>query len=250
MNHPTVSVITVTYNAVDELKATLDNLSSIDYPEMEVIVIDGGSSDGTKELLAGYGRPVSYWSSERDNGIYDAMNKGLLAAEGEFIWFINAGDFVHDPEVLKKIFYGKRSFADIYYGETLIRSVDGEILGLRKKKLPRNLQWTDFINGMVVCHQSIIVRRDIAPEYDTVYRYASDVEWVLLSLKKAKSIENTGMILSEFTEGGTSTKYKKESLRERFRIMTKHFGIIPTLFAHAKFVICSPQGSKYRPLNK
>jgi len=248
MIHPKVSVVTVTYNAVNELKATLDNLKKIDYPELEVVVIDGDSTDGTKELLATYGETVTFWSSEKDNGIYDAMNKGLEAATGEYVWFINAGDFVHDTDALKKIFSDKRIFSDIYYGETLMRSISGEILGLRRKKLPKELQWTDFIDGMVVCHQSIIVRKDIAPLYNTEYRYASDVEWVLLSLKNARTIENTNLILSEFTEGGTSTKYKKESLKERFRIMVKYFGVLPTLFAHFKFFINSRSGSGYRPL--
>lgn len=245
MNCPKVSVITVTYNAATQLRATLANLAKADYPNLEVVVIDGASGDDTLEVIGDFSGLISYWSSEPDKGIYDAMNKGIRASTGDYLWFINAGDFIYDPGILSEIFPQGAPSADIYYGETLIVSASGERMGLRRKKLPDRLTWRSFRHGMVVSHQSIIVSRKVAPMYNLSYRYASDVEWVLLSLKNARSIVNTGRIMSEFAEGGISSRARKASLRERFRIMRKYFGLIPTLLSHIGFVFGS-FGPEYR----
>ena len=108
-------------------------------------------------------------------------------------------------------------------------------LGLRKKRPPRKLSWYSLRKGMVVCHQSILVKRSIAPLYDTRYRYAADIEWVIEALKKAVSIRNTHLILSMFQEGGVSAQNRRESLKERYRIMTLHYGKLLTLWNHLKF---------------
>ena len=236
MTYPKVSIITVTYNAAAELRKTLENISRSNYPCFEVIVIDGASSDGTGEVINEFSETIDQWVSEPDKGIYDAMNKGLRYASGEYVWFINAGDKIHRPESITRIFDDNPQEADIYYGETLIRSESGDVLGLRKKKLPENLTWRSFRRGMVVCHQSILVRREIVPEYNPAYRYAADVEWVLLSLQRARTIVNTHTILSEFVLGGVSTRHRKASLRERYAIMKKYFGIFVTSLAHLGFV--------------
>ena len=102
---------------------------------------------------------------------------------------------------------------------------------------------------MVVCHQSILVRREIAPFYDTGYRYAADVEWVLLALKRARTIVNTRCVLTEFVEGGASDRHRKEALKERFRIMRKYFGLLPTVAAHGLFVLDAFR-PRYRKLRR
>ena len=236
MNYPKISIVTVTWNAAQALRETLQNIARSDYPNLEVVVIDGASTDRTAEVVKEYADRVDYFVSEPDGGIYDAMNKGLRAASGEYVWYINAGDRIHGPESITRIFNGRPADADIYYGETLIRSERGEELGLRKKKLPERMTWRSFRRGMVVCHQSILVRRAIAPKYDLRYRYAADIEWVLESLKRAERIVNTHTILSEFIEGGASTVHRRESLRERYDIMRRRFGTLPTLLAHIGFL--------------
>lgn len=236
MNYPKVSIITVTYHAADALRSTLQNISQSDYPDFEVIVIDGASPDNTAEVVHEFSGLVNYFVSEPDGGIYDAMNKGLQAATGRYVWFINAGDKIYAPESITRIFDGRVEDADIYYGETLIRSEQGEELGLRKKKLPERMTWRSFRQGMVVCHQSILVKREIAPLYDLKYRYAADVEWVLVSLQRAKTIVNTHTILSEFALGGVSTRHRKASLKERYAIMKHYFGTVRTWISHIGFV--------------
>ena len=235
-----VSVITVVWNAAAELEKTLSNLAALECTaaSLEVIVIDGASTDGTPEVMKRYGDLISYGVSEPDGGLYDAMNKGIRAATGDYLWFVNAGDTVYAPDALTRIFSGPCPTADIYYGETLVVSPAGKPLGLRKKQLPHGgLTWHSLLRGMVVCHQSFIVRRSIAPLYNTdQYRLAADIDWVIECLKRASTVENTGLILSCFTTGGVSTRRRRASLRERWHIMCSHYGLFRTLWAHVIFV--------------
>lgn len=237
-----VSVITVVWNAARELELTLENLARLDRSaaELEVVVIDGASTDRTPAVIERFRDLVSYAVSEPDRGLYDAMNKGIRAATGDYLWFVNAGDRVYRPDTLTRIFgHTHTPAADIYYGETMVTDPDGRELGLRKKPLPRNggLTWRSLRRGMVVCHQSFIVRRTLAPLYDTEhYRLAADIDWVIACLERARSIVDTGLILSCFTTGGISTRRRKASLRERWTIMRRHYGLFPTLWAHGRFL--------------
>ncbi len=233
---PKISVITVTYNDAAGLRRTLENLSRVDYPALEVVVVDGASTDGTRVVIDRFAHRLDHWVSEPDRGIYDAMNKGMALATGDYFWFVNAGDTLFDPAEVFEIFGRGEPWADIYYGETVVTAPSGKILGLRKKKLPAEMTWRDFRRGMVVCHQSVIVSREVAPAYDLRYRYAADVAWVLESLKRARTVVNTGRVLSVFEAGGTSTRRRRESLAERFSIMREYFGWWPTIWAHIGFV--------------
>lgn len=235
-----VSVITVVWNAATELERTLSNLSALDRSaaELEVVVIDGASTDGTPEVMERYRELISYGVSEPDGGLYDAMNKGIRAATGDYLWFVNAGDTVYGTDVLTKLFGAGEPRADVYYGEALIVSPEGVALGLRRKRLPRGgLTWRSLERGMVVCHQSFIVRREIAPLYDTQrYALAADIDWVIECLKRASTVRDTGSILSCFATGGVSTRRRRASWRERWNIMVRHYGLARTLRSHAGFV--------------
>lgn len=244
---PKISIITVVYNAAQDLRKTLQNLAELKYENKEIIVVDGASTDGTAEVIAEFAVEINQLISEKDSGIYDAMNKGLSIATGHYVWFVNAGDLAYDPHILENIFKGQETYSDVYYGETLITSEEGKVLGLRKKKLPKRLSWRSFKRGMVVCHQSFIVMRDIAPMYDLKYRYAADVKWVMECLKRSKVITNTHQIISVFRTGGTSTSKRWESLLERFSIMRSYFGLYPTIYYHLLMALKLPY-PKYRKL--
>lgn len=272
-----ISIITVVRNAPQDLERTLANLTALDTSAaaVELVVIDGASTDRTPEVIERYADRISYRVSEPDGGLYDAMNKGIRAATGDYLWFVNAGDTVYSTDTLTLIFGGSGfsevtsagagasvpelsasgALADIYYGETVVVSASGEPLGLRKKRLPHGgLTWRSLEWGMVVCHQSFIVRRAIAPLYDTGnYRLAADIDWVIACLKAAREVRYTGLILSCFTTGGISTRRRKASWRERWRIMRHYYGLPRTLWAHVRFVwdvvlgrVC--QKGEYRPL--
>lgn len=233
---PRVSIITVVYNAAADLRLTLENLLQIKYENLELIVVDGGSTDGTRTVIEEFSLHIAHWVSEPDDGIYDAMNKGLRMSSGDYVWFVNAGDYAYDSHVLENIFKGREQYADVYYGETLVVDDCGEVKGLRRKRLPERLTWHSLRKGMVVCHQSFIAARDIVPMYDLKYRYAADIDWVIETLRRSKRIENTHSVISVFRQGGASTVHRKESLCERFDIMRRYYGLPVTLFWHVVFL--------------
>lgn len=233
---PKVSIITVTYNCGDILEGTLKSIFEQSAKIYELIIIDGGSTDLTLSVIEKFEKSIAHWISEPDNGIYDAMNKGIGLAKGDYLLFLNAGDSFNEIDTLEKIPFEKYPSAEIFYGETLILGNEGEQLGLRRKKLPRNLTWKSFRRGMVVCHQSIFVKREIAPFYDLQYKFAADVDWVIKSLKASKQIIFTKTIISNYTEGGFSNQNLKKSWLDRFCILNTHFGIFQCLLSHIFFI--------------
>ena len=245
---PKISIITVVRNNAKPLEMTLKALLLLDYANKELIVIDGNSSDSTPEIIAKFADNIAYSISEPDRGIYDAMNKGLKAATGEYVWFMNAGDLPYSNTVLSDIFDTNEPYADIHYGEAMIVSVDGDELGLRSKKIPRKLTENSFLSGMTICHQSIFVRRDIAPMYNLNLRYVADIDWVIESVKNATSCVNNGIVVCKFSEGGFSSENKWASLKERFRVMKHHYGLLKTVIAHAKFLVEMMCRKSYRKL--
>ena len=232
-----ITIITVTYNCESVIAGTLKSVLTNKPSEVQHIVIDGGSNDGTLERISEWGEYIDLVISEEDEGIYDAMNKGLERATGEFVFFLNAGDQLYDSATLVKLIELLRSSEeDIYYGDTLLVDQNGREIGLRSvessRKLPARLTWKSLRRGMVVSHQSFIVRRAIAQPYNLNYRSSADIDWVINCLKKAKGIVNTGLVISRFQTGGFSKQQHPLSLRERFSILQHHFGILPNLVNH------------------
>lgn len=120
MNKPLITVITVSYNAVSTIEETILSVINQTYPNIEYIIIDGGSTDGTLDIIKKYENKISYWVSEPDRGIYDAMNKGIDKATGEWINFMNCGDSFYSNNVIKDVFYKASPSSDIIYGDTNI----------------------------------------------------------------------------------------------------------------------------------
>lgn len=229
---PVVSIITVVYNAVDVLEGTLLNILEQSYPAIEYLIIDGGSKDGTLEIIEKYKDRIQYWISEPDRGLYDAMNKGLQAATGKWVWFINAGDKIYSKDTTSQIFDRFGSEADIYYGDSMVVGPDYEEIGLRRLRPPEKLDWKSFQKGMLVCHQSILVNRQLADPFDLKYPHSADFDWVIKALKKTDRVINTHLILSAFLDGGQSKQTIKPSLKERFASMRAHYGLFSTLLHH------------------
>lgn len=234
---PLISIITVTYNAERFLEPTIQSIIAQSYKNIEYIIIDGASKDGTLEIIEKYKSYIHHLISEPDKGLYDAMNKGIKAAKGEYIWFMNAGDTIYHKHTLRDIFENCQPNACIYYGETeIISEKDHTSLGIRSEvtphKLPKKLIWQDMALGMVVCHQAFLVKRTLAPVYNLNYKYSSDVDWVINCLKKATFVVHTHQILAKFLAGGLSKKYLLKSLRERYQVLEKHFGKILAFSNH------------------
>ncbi|MCF8357671.1 MAG: glycosyltransferase [Prolixibacteraceae bacterium] len=233
---PKISVITVVFNDADNVEGTIKSVVNQNYPDIEYIVIDGASTDGTKEIIEKYSDRISFWLSEPDTGLYNAMNKGIEKASGHYVLFLNSGDKLHNPEILQTIFAQLNGqLPDVVFGETMIVAEDESEIGLRRLKAPEILTWKSLRDGMLVCHQSFLASRELAPEYDEMYRFAADYDWMLKILKKADSIHNSQLIIASFLDGGVSKKNIRKGLRERFSIMVNNYGFFPTLFRH--FVI-------------
>lgn len=189
-------MITVVYNSLNLIEKTILSVTGQTYPNLEFVVIDGGSSDGTVEIIRLYEKQVDWWISEPDHGIYDAMNKGLAAATGEYVWFMNAGDRIYSADTLDKIVTGGQpwNFGEsgiwrgpkIWYGDTMIVDPEYREVGLRRLRPPEVLTWKSFKKGMLVCHQAIIVSREIAEPFDPQYKHSADFDWVVRALKKAQ----------------------------------------------------------------
>lgn len=120
-----ISIVTVSYNAVLTIEQTILSVINQTYPNVEYIIIDGGSTDGTVDIIKKYEDKIAYWVSEPDKGIYDAMNKGGLKATGDFIQFLNAGDWFENEYVIEKIFKDWYKRVDVIYGDMIIRRSDG-----------------------------------------------------------------------------------------------------------------------------
>lgn len=243
---PKISIITVVRNDAQGLELTLSNLTQLGYPDLELVVVDGASTDSTCDVVCRYSAHIASYLSEPDRGIYDAMNKGLAMATGDYVWFINAGDTVISTDALERMMTTDGRLADIYYGEAVVVDSRGERLGLRRKPLPETLTWRSLRRGMVVCHQAFIVRREIAPPYDLRYKYASDINWEIECLRAARTTQNTGAELCRFATGGTSTVRRRASLRERWQIMRRHYGVTITFFSHLRFIVDAIITARYR----
>jgi glycosyltransferase involved in cell wall biosynthesis len=232
MIKPKISIITVVYNSEKLIESTIVSVLKQSYNNVEFIIIDGNSKDNTVAIIKKYNDKIYYWISEPDKGLYDAMNKGLSKATGDYVCFLNSGDKLYASDTLDKAFSQLTTLPDVVYGETMIVDNNGVELGLRRLKAPEKLTWKSFQDGMLVCHQSIYIKRDIADYYNLKYKIAADYEWVLKSLKKAKTIYNSKEILTRFLDGGINKKNIRKGLTERLKIMVKYYGLFPTIFNH------------------
>lgn len=228
--NPKISIITVVYNGQSLIERTIKSVLAQTYTNIEYIIIDGASSDGTLKIAEKYQHQIAVIQSGKDNGIYDAMNKGLAIATGDYVLFLNAGDELYLNETIKYIFsFGD---ADVYYGNTAVVNEQGELLGDRRLSPPEELNWKSLKYGMCVSHQSFIAKLSLTEKYNLDYSVSSDIDWVISVLKKSSKITNTQNYISKFLEGGTSNKRRKTALGERFRIMSNHYGFFQTLLNH------------------
>lgn len=228
---PLISIITVVFNNVKHIERTLKSVFNQTFESIEFIIIDGKSTDGTFEIIQKYSDQIQILISEKDKGIYDAMNKGLANAKGDYVYFLNSGDELFDKDTLKNVFENAKS-EDVFYGDAQIIDENERIIGWREHRPPEKLDWKSFQKGMLVCHQSIFIKRSLVVDYDTHYQISADIDWVIKALKKSTIIVNTHLPICKYLAGGLSIINEKKSWKERFSIMQKHYGLIPTIFNH------------------
>lgn len=231
MFKPVLSVITIVYNNVSHIERTLRSVIGQTYDNIEYIIIDGASTDGTLEILNNYKQHFAKFISQPDKGIYDAMNKGLALATGDYVLFMNSGDEIYSPYTVANVFSSADN-ADIYYGETEMIDDAGNNLGRRRHKVPDQFNWKDFKYGMSISHQAIYIKRPLTQPYDQRYSLSADIDWILNAAKKANKIVNVHQYVAKYLIGGMSKKRHRQSLIERFNIMCEHYGLLPTILNH------------------
>ena len=240
-NHPTpkFSVITVCYNAEATLEDTIQSVISQTYHHVEYIIVDGASKDRTMDIVNRYRDRIAVVVSEPDQGLYDAMNKGIRLATGDYLCFLNAGDSFHEDDTLQQMVHSIHTpqLPDVLYGETELVDHEGHFLRMRRLSAPEVLTWKSFRQGMLVCHQAFFPRRDLVMPYDLRYRFSADFDWCIKIMKKSKVLHNTHLTLIDYLAEGMTTRNHKASLKERFSIMTRHYGWTSTLAFHLWFVL-------------
>ena len=237
---PKFSIITVTYNAASVIEPTLASVAAQSYRNFEYLLIDGGSTDDTVAKAKASGIEFAHIVSERDNGLYDAMNKGIKMAEGDYLCFLNAGDAFHSSDTLERIVAvipEGDSLPDVLYGETAEVDENRCFVRMRRLSVPEKLHWKSFKQGMLVCHQAFYARRDLAPLYDLKYRLSADVDWCIKIMKRSENMVNVGFTVVDYLQNGLSLQNHRASLIERFNIMCRHYGVFSTVMHHIWFVL-------------
>jgi len=272
-----ISIITITYQAARSLQRTLDSVARQTYPHIEHLIVDGASKDATLDIARRYQQCSTHEviiTSEPDKGLYDAMNKGLQRATGDYVVFLNAGDTLHAADTIQTVVRAACGIPDapanvsatpgdahsedapvtaaetlsadapaVIYGDTAITDAEGRFLHLRTHRPPEVLTWRSFKKGMLVCHQAFYVRLDIARQfpYQLEYRHSADVDWCIRIMKEAERrclpLVNTHVVVADFEEGGDTTQHHRASLLERYRVMADHYGTFQTFLLHCWFVV-------------
>lgn len=235
---PLISIITVTYNAAQTVKATMRSVAAQTATDYEHLVVDGVSTDGTLSVVNRLKTERTYVESSPDHGIYDAMNKGIGLSRGRYLIFLNAGDRFHSENSLREIIHAIQSNGSpgIVYGQTDLVDARGRYLGPRHLTAPEKLTLRDFAGGMKVCHQAFVALKRIAPLFDTRWRFSADYEWCIRCLQHSRLNVYTGTVLIDYLSEGMTTRNRRASLIERYRIMCHYYGRLSTTLRHLVFV--------------
>jgi len=214
---PVISVITVVLDNAKGFRQTAQSIINLQYPSIEFIVIDGGSTDGTVEVIKSHAEHITYWISEPDKGIYDAMNKGLAKATGEWINFMNAGDVFFDRNVLSTVFTQDVGDAQVLYGDSIARYPSFQTW---RKALPPEDLW----KGMICCHQAIFLQTNLIKNegFKPGLYFSADYEMIVrlyISGKKFRYIPGT---IAVFDTRGSSNLNMVKSARSNLEILSAY----------------------------
>lgn len=209
-----ISVITVAYNACDVLEQTILSVIGQNYDNLEYIVIDGGSTDGSVDIIKKYDDKITYWVSEPDKGIYDAMNKGVAVSTGEWVNFMNAGDVFYNKSVLSEIYFEKYNNFDVLYGAVLFKS---KFMDDIVSPAPLNT----MITRIPFNHQAVF-SKCIITKFNTEYKLCADYDLfygLYVNNYKFKELKNTVAI---FDGEGVSCSNLLDVYRESYLIQKKY----------------------------
>ena len=206
----TLSIVTINYNNLEGLRRTIDSVLSQTWHDFEWIIIDGGSTDGSKELIeetaeklaSSEFNPLTYWCSEPDKGIYNAMNKGIGHCNGEYVNFMNSGDSFFETTTLEKVFNGKYS-EEVLYGDVVFQDKEKQ----HYNKLPNNITILSYLHKSFINHQSSFIRRETQQKhlYDETFKISADTEFFMYSLTQGAKFKYLDMPIAIYALGGLSS---------------------------------------------
>lgn len=254
MNDFKISVITVCYNAVNEIEKTILSVLNQTYNNIEYIIIDGGSSDGTVDIIKKYADRLAYWLSESDKGIYDAMNKGIRVATGDYINFMNAGDRFANSKVIERILSNQISFFDVIYGNWIVSEKTYDFV-----RAPIPLKKLKY--GSCLCHQATFTKTCVLKKrpYCNEYKIAADYEYICYLDYNNFSFHYYDDVICIYSADGVSAIQSIKSLQEAKKIALKYYNPITVrvhyinsyIYTKAKIVIYNLIGkTKYNRLKK
>lgn len=235
------SIITVSYNNKEHINKTLKSLLMQTYDDYELIIVDAKSTDGSKEEFELWKQKFKNYVfiSEPDEGIYDAMNKGVKKSTGEYIYFLNLGDLFFNNDVLAKVAeYINLRRMDFYYGDI--------VWGQDIKKQPSYLSFFYFLNEHMICHQSVFAKKVLLESlpFDLTFKVCADRDWMIRSLRAGASYKKMNIIIACYNTDGLSSNYKNYDI-DSLNATEKNFGICGVWFVKIKRLIGKLIGKKH-----
>lgn len=228
---PLVSVITVVLDDPDALARTIRSVLEQSYDNVEYIVVDGGSGAATLDAIREHEGAIDYWRSEPDRGIYDAMNKGVARAAGEWVHFLNAGDLYYEPGTLKAVMAKNIGAADFIYGHTFFQG--GDFRGV-VKAWDFKILW----KTMIFTHQSLLTRRRILTDrpFDTRFKICADFDLIFNSYLAGRRFLNADIVIGSFHPGLSDLSRTRMAV-EKWRVVRRHRNDIPFHWFYARLIV-------------
>jgi glycosyltransferase involved in cell wall biosynthesis len=227
MARPPISIITVCYNEEKNIKKTCESISNQKYKNFEWMIVDGKSTDKTLSIIKKYKKNITSLTSEKDTGVYNAMNKGIAKTKGEYLLFLNGGDYFKNKDTLQKAanFIQKdKKENEIYYGDLLYEN--GETVSYSKAKLDEK-----FFISKTISHQATFIKKDLFKKigkYNEKYEVVADFDfWIKAIINGKAKVKYLPVVISVFDLSGMSTDYKvaKQHIKERIEVLLA-YGLI------------------------
>ena len=219
--NPLVTIVTVVFNAEQYLEQTIQSIMNQTYNNIEYIIIDGGSTDGTINIIKRYEDNIDYWTSEKDHGVYDAMNKGIKLAKGKWINFMNAGDSFYSDTTVSDIFKEPYNNIDIIYGDRQVIFANSKTKIVRAQEL--NLIW----KGKPMCHQSCFISASYHKKNKFTLKYdiCDDFEFIYNAYQRKATFLYVNIVVVKYLAGGLSVENIHQAVIQDWKIVDKNMKV-------------------------
>ncbi|MEO8003693.1 MAG: glycosyltransferase family 2 protein [Betaproteobacteria bacterium] len=236
-----ISVVTVCFNAAATIEKTILSVVSQSHPIVEYVVVDGASTDGTLKIVAKYSERIDNLISEKDRGIFDAMNKGVATATGDVVYFLNADDSFVDDRVLEDV---ARAFEQdatrmLVYGNVVLKDGPPGVLNFPARAF-RKRSVSEFLHNSF-CHQAVFVRRELFAQlgpFDLQYRYSADYEWIIRAFKRdaGRDFFFLDRNIANYYFLGRSQQHAAVTTKEVHRMQFRHFASVEFAWYFFRYV--------------